>query len=382
LFASAPEGATITVDGNPDLGCATPCRLPVPKGSHNYTAALTGYETATGGFTAPDDQLVNIQFRLRALKIGSVQISPFNETNDEVIVNMDLVPDGLSPASNPLVALVGNKLFGLSDSPFELRQAKDGKWSLRFLAPASLLAASHTIKVQRLFWGDPYTDSQDIKEPLDARADSEFAISKVNLLLQGVTPPGPPPAEASPTTGKGAAKKPAGDKPDAADSALTTFAITGSHLDGVQVVVPAGVAATDISPAGDTHPTVKLITMTGAQLKGVKQIVLRKQDGNVVILPLPDGTAPKAKPAVDDSASVPPGARQVTFKGTALDQVASVRFEHLRDALTFHLSPDKKTITVDLPPVATAAEGAVILDVTYTDGSTSRSEVDVSSKKE
>ena len=39
-----PPGATIVVDGNPNLTCTTPCTLSLPDGRHTLTAELGGYE--------------------------------------------------------------------------------------------------------------------------------------------------------------------------------------------------------------------------------------------------------------------------------------------------------------------------------------------------
>ena len=64
------------------------------------------------------------------MAICRVNVRPYTDTQSEVTVELLKRPNDPS-GKNPLLAVIGNKLFGLSDAPF-LESTPN---TLRFLAP-------------------------------------------------------------------------------------------------------------------------------------------------------------------------------------------------------------------------------------------------------
>ncbi len=277
----------------------------------------------------------------KQVEICRVVVRPYSDTESEVTVNLEKIPK--DPARhNPLVALIGGKLFGLSDSPFLSGEPS----SLRFVAPSDLIKSNRVVIVKRLFWGPNF--SAQAKLPMAPGR----SITKINLLS-------------------------AGDD--------TVFAISGTGVDQIRVLIPSiGVRLTPIAlpgMSGAVDTTTMLMHVESAQLKGLKQFTLQVGDQPPVILAVPDDAKPPdSKPVLKPQDPIPPGTGEsLTIRGTGLDKVK--RIKYLKATLSFRLALDKQSLTLDLPPEITSTEGVRYLDVLFTDGSSARYEIDVKQKK-
>lgn len=54
-FLTEPAGATVTVDGHPEMSCKTPCMLSLTGGRHSLTVELAGYRPYPRVFNVPAD---------------------------------------------------------------------------------------------------------------------------------------------------------------------------------------------------------------------------------------------------------------------------------------------------------------------------------------
>lgn len=372
-FASGPEGARFVVNTVPPTltrGCISACRLALDPGDYTADVTRAGFQPRQIDFHVPLPgnvviaNLVPLPPPPPQVQIGAVQITPFNDTTSAVEIRMDSVPDEVQdaplgegshivpPQTDPLVVLIGNKLFGLSDAPIEIKDVGDVIF-LRFMAPTTLLSTYHALTVERLFWDSRrFRDTRDIKESLDASGinDSEFAIAKLNLLSTGTD---------------------------------VVFAVTGSHLDNVTVFIGDKPSTLATVSTGGVSPTVGILKISKADIQNLKQIALRKANGILVVLPLPDGAVPdasqtKPKPSLKDkSVTVTPGTQTIVVTGKALDQTKSIKCDGKK--IDYVFQKDTGNLVVTITPI-TAAVGVRFLDFTFLDKSTARLQVEIANK--
>jgi len=270
-----------------------------------------------------------------ASQVVVCRVSVDSYTDTQSLVTIVLKKSPADPArKNPLVALIGSKVFGLSDAPLTAAT----RYGLRFIAPNDLLRGSRSVGVKRMFWGPNFSDQTSL--PLFP----DYAIAKINLLSV------------------------VGDE--------TLFAVSGARADQVHVIVPES----GVRPkALDT--TTQLLFVKTSVLKDLKQFVLQVDDQPPVVLAVPDDAKPAApKPSLKPHDPIAPGGKvSLTIAGAALDTVKSLNY--LKTVIPFVLALDKKSITMTLPPEVTNTEGIRYLDVTFADGTSSRYEVDVKVKK-
>lgn len=280
--------------------------------------------------------------------ISGVSVRPYTDTQSEVMVQLSTEPND-GTGKNPLLAVIGNKLFGLSDAPFLERTPK----KLRFVAPNDAINNYHAVTVKRLFWGDNFNDTAN----LTLQQLSYDTVSKVNLLSTGDD---------------------------------TVFAVSGIGVDKIRVLSPKGATLETIelkdrgkkeekSHLVDT--TTILMHITADQLKPLKQFVFQVNNEPPIIMAVPTDAKPvDSKPSLKAQDPIAPGTGiTITISGTGLDGIKSIKY--LKTTLNFRLALDKKSLTVDLPAEVTSTEGVRFLDVTYTDGTTARYEIDVKKKQ-
>ena len=168
----------------------------------------------------------------------------------------------------------------------------------------------------------------------------------------------------------------------------TVFAVSGIGVEKIRVLSPSkGVTLEPITlqdrvtKAKSVDTTTILMHVTGDQLKSLKQFVFQINNEPPIIMAVPSDAKPAdTKPSLKAQDPIAPGTgMSVTISGTGLDDIKSIKY--LKTTLNFRLALDKKSLTVDLPSEVTSTEGVRFLDVTYTDGTTARYEIDVKKKQ-
>ncbi|MBI4873475.1 MAG: serine/threonine protein kinase [Acidobacteria bacterium] len=72
---SSPPGATVVIDNDSSLTCATPCNLTLPPGRHTMVASLDGYRRTPKIFTLPQEATMSLTME-RMMGRLSVRTSP------------------------------------------------------------------------------------------------------------------------------------------------------------------------------------------------------------------------------------------------------------------------------------------------------------------
>jgi len=227
-------------------------------------------------------------------------------------------PTGNTLAELHLVALLGNKLFGLRDAPLTL---DDAKGTISFRAPIDLLRNSPTVTLERLLWGSPFKASTDLavtaiptidKATLIAKDKDNLEIALIGSNLQQLTPP---PGTAFNADGKTCAP-----------------------------IVP---------PTPDTSNTGRILCVPADLADKLTNVVLKSDSGDLILVSLPALTKPDDKPKPSVPTLKPQGtidagaAVTLTVKGTGLDG-----FDHVEIAkkkIAADLAADKASIAVHLP---------------------------------
>ena len=221
-----------------------------------------------------------------------------------------------SPAldTRDLVAIVGNKVFGLRDAPFSARTPA----SLSLLLPTDLLRSNHEIVVKRLFAGKAYADK---------------ATVDVNSVLPAITQ-----AVALGSTAAG-----------------TKIALIGSGLVGLKAVLPSDATMQEF------NGTSAVITIPNNEMDGLKQIVLKDRTDSLVMISAP--TSPADGPTIDQ---LPPlqakGPTTIKITGKGLLALQSVTYNGKQVKI---LHKDKSFVTLELPAAALAQAGTSDLQFVF-----------------
>jgi hypothetical protein len=307
---------------------------------------------------------------------GAIDVASVSETHSRVTIRLGTIPDQerqrladegkylvKHEARFPLVAMVGGRVYGLLDAPFEKKQGNE----IRIIAPSDSLRASPSVRVQRLMMGQAYStrDWVMLDPPHGLKATLVAAGPPVVVSLSGrhvrdlcLVSPAPP------------------------------FAC-GVHAATARPLVPPSDGA---APAPPQHPSLQLVTDTFGLVTlptetaaSAKQLIFKRSTSDarrpheIVTInlpteakPPPPSTGPKLGEVVG---AVTPGASRVTITGTNLDQIAGIRF--MDQWLNFVIAPNSKSLTLDLPAAATAGEGIRYLEVIAADRSSSRYKLEV-----
>jgi len=140
------------------------------------------------------------------------------------------------------------------------------------------------------------------------------------------------------------------DTSSASPKATNTYAIVGSRLSGLRILVPAGVPINE--PRADTLVTFSL---TDDQAKAYKSIVVQHNTDQPIVVALPAPPAapgasptPATKPSCKKPATgIPIGTPSVTLAGTGMSQVVDVRY--LDAPLVWTSSSDTSLTIQQLP---------------------------------
>ena len=152
----------------------------------------------------------------------------------------------------------------------------------------------------------------------------------------------------SPTAGSAASV--AADSLGPSQKATNTYAITGSRLSDLSILVPPGI------PVEHYAQTLVTFSLSDDQAKAFKSIVVRHgmDQPVIVILPAPPTTSSTAppKPSIkaQSGTGVAVGTSSLTVSGTGMSQVISVRY--LETPLAFTSSSDTALTIQQLPTLA------------------------------
>ena len=97
LVRSSPVGAKVVFDGKPELVCATPCSLGLPRGRHTMVATIDGYRSALRVFDSPRES----EFYLNLTRAGGTLLVRTTPPGATVRINGQVRPEK-TPATIPL----------------------------------------------------------------------------------------------------------------------------------------------------------------------------------------------------------------------------------------------------------------------------------------
>lgn len=272
----------------------------------------------------------------------TAHVSSFDDSNVLLEVKGTGIPNtGTDPKLDSYYLLVGNRLFGLRDSPFE-RSIGSADVTYHVVVPAGALSSVPRAFLLPLFWK---------KEKYEVPADIlDFSLSNSSEKLVLI------------------------DKGDKA----STYLLYGNRLKDAQVLSPTGLALRPVDSLNDDG-TIRLLVVSADLLKTLKQIVLQKKSGErptVVSIPASD-TKDTAKPTLTAQSRITVGMDEVVIAGDGLDKLKAVRFK--KTALKFTLSDDKKSVTVSGLAAArvTSTPSEQTLEFEFEGGQKSAVKVDV-----
>jgi hypothetical protein len=284
--------------------------------------------------------------------VDPVTVHPFKDTSSLVRVRLA----GLLPydATNPDVIVIGNKVFGLRDTPYYERTPDHAT----ALVPNDLIATYRSLTWQRFL--DPAPVRVEYAEhvlypipffPASAAGASEFSISSITPIT--ATKPVDP-------VHKDQIQATLMVPPATPQKASNRYAISGVRLSSLRFVEPA------IEPdfVSDTLVTFGL---TDDQVKQYKNLVLQYGAGQRLIQAL-SPAAPPTPPArsltAQPAAGIPVTTQTpLTISGTGMSQVVAIRYND--QALPFNpVSDTKLNLTLIAPQTGKtvlAAPGIVVV---------------------
>jgi hypothetical protein len=370
--------------------------------SENLKKITSMFSVQLNRFTFAAEQLKN----QAPAKRWTVTTSPFSDSSSLVKLQRNDGRTG-TPDFGPLrkpVVLIGSKLFGLLDAPY--RDFSADYSALTLVASNDLLQSSAAIAVKTLFKDNPTEDDQILiphaTDALQASGTqtasvpdrSGFAITAVKFLFTAPDDSPAPSASAAATAAGGAAPaagNPAGGAPPTPK--LNYYAVTGSHLEKLAIIGPAG-TRWRLNTA--TEATFKIFGLNDQQTN-LQRIVFRDgSSGPIIVQDMPPVAAAAApappKNSVDAQTTPPtPGTAKLTVTGYGFDQIVSIRYLDM----PLQFSPpkpaptdpktnpngDKKTLDITLPTPSPLNPPGLNLTFVYADKSMIEYSVPVAAPK-
>jgi hypothetical protein len=250
---------------------------------------------------------------IETIRLISSIVEPYNSVESRITVKYEKVKNVVG---SHLVALLGERAFGLRDAPF----ASFSESELVFFAPTSLVRSARNLTLGYILCGRAVTT------PISIPGD--FTATKLSRL--------------------------------ASADGSTTFAVTGSNLavreegGGFKAVVQVHAVISGTPTVLRTLPVSSdtlVFHLNGAQISALKQVYLIDSDRKAqpVFLAL---SSPSAPTNIEAPAPILKGAaRPLVLSGSNLDAVVAIRFKE--DSLIAIRSLDNSTITVELPEAVT-----------------------------
>jgi hypothetical protein len=281
----------------------------------------------SGAYTEITDPLIGSGGDFQCLDLANPTVVPESTTTGKLTVqvargaDVHCPPTGATLAELHLIALLGNKVFGLRDAPLILDEVAH---TISFRAPIDLLRGAPTVTVEKLLWGSPFKASADLTVTQIPTIDKATVIANGSDNLQ--------------------------------------IALIGSNLQ--QLSPPAGMAfnadgktcAPSVPPASDLSNTGRILCVPKTLAAQLTEVALKSNSGDLLLVELPAAAKPKAAagPSLEPQDPVNAGAAiTLTVKGTQLDS-----FDHVEVAkkkIVAELSKDKSSIAVQLPADAIQA---------------------------
>lgn len=364
-------GGTVLVPGSPNLSTTGSSIEFIASGKDlitggAYLISRDGEETpvgSTAGSIMPSCAAKPTSSPASAAGAASVtemSIYPYSDTQS--ILTFTFTENTLPPAAgsdprvNPIIASLGDQVFGLQNAPFRSLDPvnpqagqSNAVWKISVIVPSNTLRLNDSLRVQRLFAVEG--DSGSAAIPLGKYPKVDFSVDGLTLVALATRQK---PTYKLLATGSGL------DKATLEPSSCVTF--TSQQRQG---------SYTFVDLKEDCKNTLKVI-------------VFSHPDMLPIVLPVPklDASAsPDAKAAVDPlKATVAPGSSSLILTGPGLDQITSVRFG--KNRLAEVLGLDKKSASVALTPDIVASEGIRYLEIATADGKKLRFELTVKNPNE
>ena len=245
---------------------------------------------------------------------------PLDERTSLVEVQLAAPRDTVKPEQ---VLVIGGKVFGYSDAPI-VRNAQ----SFAAVVPTALIQANPSVQVTALFAPAAYRASRII-EGVTSRSRTERLV----LLAES--------------------------------GGNIKLLLYGSRLSGAKILVPGGATLTEVA---GTHPddaeSFRLVTVKSDALKGLKQLVLQRNQERPIFISLPTSEAPK-KPEPKPRERIVVNGDAAVFDSDGLADLTGVTVDN--KALTATVATDKQSVTVSglRAAGATTAAGTVTLDFAF-----------------
>lgn len=305
------------------------------------STAMTPTPAATTPTTPSDSKWTN------PAKV-SVAVSSFDESNVFLEVKaVDLPHDGSDPSGSSYYLVVGNRMFGLTDSSFERTvQETNHSVTYRVVVPIALLGSAREVEIVPLF---RKTEKYRLRTKVDV-----FSLSSSSEKLVMI------------------------EKNDQG----ARFVLTGNRLKNATVLAPGGLSLKPLQGVADDD-SIRLLEMKTDQLKTAKQILVQKVTGERPIFVSVPSSEEKgsSQPGLAVKGRVTIGADEATVNGDGLEKLKAVRFK--KKLILFILSDDKKSVTLKglaaagVTGVATEQE----LECEFVDGKKSSVKIDVVNSK-
>jgi hypothetical protein len=223
---------------------------------------------------------------------------------------LHLPSSGSDPHKDKYILIIGNQIFGLTDTSERTVLEADESVTYRVVVPLPLLLSVREIRLRPLFWQD---DPYELSAPIP---DFSLGSGSEKLVLIQKT------------------------------EQISTFVLFGNRLKGATILEPAGVALQSFDGSG-SDDTIRRIDLKAEQLKAFKEIVLQKgASERPVFVAIPSGDPKDAstKPSIAVKGRVTVGMDEATITGDGLEKLKAVRFKKL--AIKFVLAEDKKSVTL------------------------------------
>jgi hypothetical protein len=267
------------------------------------------------------------------LALGNLNAKPISATAARVTVSfkfesacLDITGDTakFTESKTPnLIAVIGNRVFGFRDLPFDSRDSKTG--TLIFSVPLELLRSAHHLTVELPLWGPRFKDEKDISLPFVSSIDKAVTITQSDTEMK--------------------------------------IALIGSGLTGLSTLLPSGAGVV----LDNVSDTAAILTIPASQTKNLKQLTLKTSSGDLLLIALPDQVT--APPTLQPHVAIKKGRGAIiTIQASGLESLDKIQYQNNNSKivdLKFEVAKDKKSVIVHLPAAVTGQAGTPSLDFVF-----------------
>lgn len=255
----------------------------------------------------------------RCVVINDVQTVPAGAGMTKMTVSLDLANNAAciqEPQAKPktaftktrdLVAVVGNQVFGLRNSPF----VSTSENTLSFLVPTGLLQNFRHVVVKRLLWGSAFEDGKDLGEH---SFQTTPAVNQATVVSQ--------------------------------TKDQLKVALVGAGLKGLQPLLPPSATLSSQADSG------AILTVPKADIKDFTQMVLTDPAGELFLVNLPAAPPSPQAPQIDP---VSKGQTKISIPagGQDLDSLVGIKYEGT--SVAFEVPADRKSVSIAASNVTASA---------------------------